>query len=66
MIHIHSHIDDLDIKILASLTDNPIQRKRDRLLDQNLPAILRREDRMIGRKCYRVSIMAEFSAPHTH
>jgi hypothetical protein len=41
MIHVHCHI-----KILASLTDNTIQRKRD-IANQDLPAVLRREDHMV-------------------
>ena len=44
MIRIHCHVNDLDVEILAGLTDNPIERKRDHLLDQNLPAIFWRED----------------------
>jgi hypothetical protein len=43
MIHVHCHVNDLDVEILASLTDNAIQRKCD-ITDQNLPAILWRED----------------------
>ena len=46
LIHIHWHIDDLDVKILAGLTDNPIKCKRD-ISNQNLPAILRREDPIV-------------------
>ena len=47
MIHVHCHINDFDVKILAGLTDNPIQRKRD-IADQNFPAIFRREDHMVS------------------
>ena len=39
MIHIHRHVNDFDFHLFAYLTDNPLYRERDRLLDQNLPAI---------------------------
>jgi hypothetical protein len=44
MAHIHHPVNDFDFYLFTYLTDNPLYRERDRLLDQNLPAICRRED----------------------
>ena len=64
--YVFQQFNDLDVKLLAGLTDNTIKRKHHRLLDQNLPRLLRQKDHMTSQKCYRVLIVAEFSAPHIH
>jgi len=47
MINIHCHIDDLDVKILASFANDLIERKRD-ISDQSLPAIFWREYHVVS------------------
>lgn len=64
--YVFQQFNDLDVKLLAGLTDDTVERKRYHLLDQNLPRLLRQKDHMTIQKCYRVPIVAEFSAPHTH
>ena len=50
MIRIQYYVNYLDVEIRACLLDNPLKRKHDHLLNQNLPAIFWREDYRVRRK----------------